>query len=79
MSVGENIKRLRIEKNVKQVELAEKVGITQSMLCQIERGSKALTVQLGKQIAEFFGCSIDDLLREWPEQDNFQKEYNLWR
>ena len=64
MSVGENIKNLRLKKNITQMELSNRIGITQSMLCQLERGTKALNIQLGKQIAEFFGCSIDDLLKD---------------
>lgn len=63
MSIGDNIKRLRTGKNIKQVELAERVGITQSMMAQIERGTKSVTLQLGKQFADIFGCSIDDLLK----------------
>lgn len=64
MSIGTNIKRLRQEKDITQVELAERIGVTQSMLCQIERGTKAVTLPLGKQIAEIFGCSVDDLFKE---------------
>lgn len=64
MSIGTNIKRLRQEKEITQVELAERIGVTQSMLCQIERGTKAVTLPLGKQIAEIFDCSVDDLFKE---------------
>lgn len=64
MSVGNNIKRLRIEKNITQVELAEHIGITQSMLCQIERGTKAVSLALGKEIAEYLGCCVEDLITE---------------
>lgn len=39
MNIGGNIRRKREEAGVKQVELAERVGVTQNMLCQIERGS----------------------------------------
>ena len=63
MSVGENIKKLREEKGYTQLKLSNKVGITQSMIAQIERGTKAVNLQLGKQIAEVLGCSVDDLLK----------------
>ncbi len=62
MSIGENIKRLRKEKNISQIVLAEKVGISQPMLAQIERGTKTVTLPIGKLIAEVFGCTVDDLL-----------------
>lgn len=64
MSVGENIKNLRIKNNITQIELSNRIGVTQSMLCQLERGSKALNIQLAKQIADFFCCSVDDLLKD---------------
>ena len=64
MSIGENIKEMRQRKDWTQREFAEKVGINQSMVAQIERGTKTLTVPLGKQIAEVFGCTLDDLLEE---------------
>ena len=62
MSVGENIAKLRNEIGLSQRELAEDVGISQSMVAQIERGSKALTVPLAKQIADKLGKSITDII-----------------
>ncbi len=64
MSIGENIKKMRMEKNITQSHLAECVGVTQSMLCQIERGTKIVTMPLGKQIANVLNCSIEDLYGE---------------
>ena len=64
MSIGENIKEMRQKKEWTQREFAKKVGINQSMVAQIERGTKTLTVPLGKQIAEVFGCTLDDLINE---------------
>lgn len=64
MSIGENIKEMRQRKDWTQREFAEKIGIKQSMVAQIERGTKTLTVPLGKQIAEVFGCTLDDLTNE---------------
>ena len=39
MSVGENIRRIRIAKDIQQIDLAEKAYVTQAMICQIERGT----------------------------------------
>ncbi len=64
MSIGETIKAMRQRKDWTQREFAEKVGINQSMVAQIERGTKTLTVPLGKQIAEVFGCTLDELTKE---------------
>lgn len=62
MNIGLNIKAMREEIGMNQVELAEKVGVSQSMICQIERGTKACTMQLGAEIANALGCEIGDLL-----------------
>ncbi len=64
MSIGENIKNLRLRNDMTQEELGNKVGVTISMISQIERGTKAVTLQLGKQIAEVFDCTVDDLFND---------------
>lgn len=51
MSVGANIKAKRIELNLTQRELAHRVNVDPSMICQIERGTKMPTLPLGKEIA----------------------------
>ena len=68
MNVGKNIRALREKAEMTQVELAEKIGITQSMLCQIERGTKACSIPLGAEIAAVLGCEINDLLAENAER-----------
>lgn len=60
--VGENIKKLRSNQNISQASLARDVGITQSMLCQIEKGTKNPSLQVGKAIADALGCSMEKLL-----------------
>lgn len=62
MSIGTNLKRIRKDKGMSQQELAEAVGVTQSMIAQIERGTKALTMELGKEIAKVLEVKIDKLL-----------------
>ena len=61
MRVGERIKEIRERAGLSQAELSEKVGITQAMLCQIERGTKNPSLQVGKIISDILGCSIDEL------------------
>lgn len=62
MNVGENIRRIRESKGITQAWLAEQAGISQAMLCQIERGTKNPSLQVGKAIAEAVGCCIEDLV-----------------
>lgn len=60
--VGENIQKIRKDKKISQASLASSIGVTQSMLCQIERGTKNPSLQVGKAIADALGCSMDELL-----------------
>lgn len=62
MSVGENIRRIREEKQLTQAYVAERAGISQAMLCQIERGTKNPSLQVGKEIADVFECDIGCLI-----------------
>lgn len=62
MSVGNNIKRLREERGLSQADLAMRANISQSMLSQIEKGTKNPSLQVGKEIADILGCSVDKLL-----------------
>lgn len=61
MNIGMNIKLMREKAGIQQVELAARIGVTQSMICQIERGTKACSMQLGADIATALGCTIGDL------------------
>ena len=60
MATGEKVMQIRIAKGVSRKELANQVGVTESMIGQIERGTKALTVPLAKEIATVLQCSISD-------------------
>lgn len=61
LSIGANLKRLRTEKGMSQEELACSVHVTQSMIAQIERGTKALTVELAKEVLAVLGATMDDI------------------
>ncbi len=60
MSVAENIRKIRISRNLTQKELADNVGVKQSYIAQIERGTKIPTLTLGKDIADALRCSLYD-------------------
>lgn len=62
MNVGENIKRIRLQCDMTQTKLAELSGVDQSMICQIERGTKIPTILLAKSIADVMNCSILEFL-----------------
>lgn len=60
MSIGEKLKKIRLSRGLSQSELAGKVGVTQSMIAQIERGTKAFNLELAKEVSEVLNCSVND-------------------
>ncbi|MBQ3125004.1 MAG: helix-turn-helix transcriptional regulator [Clostridia bacterium] len=64
MSVGDKIKRMREKKGLTQVELGNEVGVTHSMITQIERGSKIPSLILAYNIALALECTLDDFIEK---------------
>ena len=64
MSTGEIIREKRLALGMTQAALAQAVQVDQSLICQIERGSKAISFPLAQQVAHALGCSISDLAGE---------------
>jgi transcriptional regulator with XRE-family HTH domain len=61
-AVGTRIRALRQERGLLQKQLAEKAGLTASMMSQIESGRLTPTLPTLGKIAGAFGISVPDLL-----------------
>ena len=64
MSTGENIRRLREGAGLTQAELGKRVGVSQSMIAQIERGRKEPSLALCRELVEALECRIGDIIGE---------------
>ena len=64
MNIAENLVKLREEKGFAQNSLAERVGVSRTMITHIERGVKIPSLALAYEIAKALNCTIDDLCRE---------------
>jgi len=60
---GERLARLRKERGWTQVELAERVGITQTLLSDYERGKLRLNADMIVQLANALETTTDELLK----------------
>lgn len=60
---GKTIAELRKEKGMTQAELAEKLGVTDKAVSKWERDLSYPDTALLPRIAELFGLSVDDLMR----------------
>ena len=59
-----NIRNLRVQKGLKQKELADYLGIKQNTLSQYEIGIRKPNIYVLAEIAQLFDCSIEDLIKE---------------
>ncbi|MEH0153615.1 helix-turn-helix domain-containing protein [Limibacter armeniacum] len=64
--IGENIARLRKKQNVKQKELAEKVGLSVQGLIKWEKGSVEIPYSGLSKVAEVLGVPLDYLVKGEP-------------
>lgn len=62
MNIGASIRHIREKKGMSQAELAEKVNVSQSMLCQIERGTKSPSLALSIEIVSVLGCTLNEIV-----------------
>ena len=65
-----NLKRIRINKNMTQVELSDKTGITQQNISAYEQGKNIPLLDSAAKIADALGVTLDDLvsIRDAHEQ-----------
>ena len=68
------IKKLRIESGLTQMELAEKVGLTQQAISWLELGKREPSFRAVQVIADYFDVPIDYLMGV----EHFARKYELW-
>lgn len=64
MGLGVNVRRLREKAGMQQAELADKVRISRTMMCQIEHGMKIPSLPVGVAIAKALGTTAEKLMDE---------------
>lgn len=57
-----NLKNLRLEKNLGQIELAKKLNVSKGIISLWENGLREPNMSNLIAIAQFFDCSIDFLV-----------------
>ena len=62
ITIGENIRRLRLERKMTQEQLAEVLNVTNAAVSKWERGDSLPDITMLFPIAEFFGVSVDNLM-----------------
>jgi transcriptional regulator with XRE-family HTH domain len=62
MNLADNIKYIREEKGLKQIEVANHIGVDKSAYSKIEKGSRALTVEELQKMAQLFNLTTDQII-----------------
>lgn len=62
MSLADNIKNIREEKNFKQIEVATHIGVDKSAYSKIEKGLRSITVEELQKMAQLFNMTTDQIL-----------------
>ena len=71
--VFKNIRALREDKDIKQREIAEYLGISQNTYSQYETGVIAFTDKVLITLADFYGVSVDYLM----DRTNIKEPYPI--
>ena len=73
------LKDLRIEKGVKQKELAERCDVSPQCISQLELGTRSPTGSTLIALAEYFNCSVDYLLGRSDDYAGSKSEPNFFK
>lgn len=63
MNIHENIKVLRLQKRLSQLDVAEGLSITQGTYAQLESGKTEITLNRLEQLAKLFGMTLIEILQ----------------
>jgi len=55
------LKKLRTDRELKQIELAKEIGVTKQTMSCYELGTIKPPLDKAKKLADFFNCSIEDI------------------
>jgi len=62
MGLADNIKAIREEKALKQIEVADHIGVDKSAYSKIEKGTRSLTVDELQKMAQLFNLTTDQII-----------------
>lgn len=76
-TIGKRLAEIRKSKDLKQIELAEMLNVSQQVISNIERGITTPDIELLKKIADIYHISLDQLVgRDFfgDEADNVESK-----
>lgn len=67
--IGEEVRRLRIERGLSQQELAERIGLSQSVIARLEAGGVEPRLSTLDRVAKALGVEVEVRFLAPPEED----------
>ena len=74
MRLSEALRLIRVFHDIKQNELAERLGISKSYLSELERGKKSPSIEIVRQYASEFQMPVSSILFFSEQLDNPNQE-----
>lgn len=71
--VFKNLRALREDKDIKQFEIANYLGVSQNTYSQYETGKIALTDQILIKLADYYDVSVDYIMDRTEERAPYPK------
>jgi len=65
--ISKNLRKLRLEKQMTQEQVAEKIGVSAQSVSRWETGATFPDILLLPELAKLYGVLVDDLFKESPE------------
>ena len=72
--IFKNVRSLREDKDIRQREIAEYLGVSQNTYSQYENGIIAFTDQILIKLADYYGVSIDYLMDRTNTKEPYPKK-----
>ena len=69
------IKELRLECGLTKVQLAKELGVNKRTILRWEQDMMSMSLKNAVKVAEFFGISLDDLVKQWKMIWEYQRVY----
>lgn len=75
-NISKNIKELRVASGMKQSELGDKIAYSDKTISKWENGSSVPDIVALGAVADLFGITVDDLIRENAADKLINREKN---
>lgn len=62
-ALGERIRQLRLEREWRQIDLAEETGMHENYVSDLEQGNKEICLRMLHAVARAFGMTMAELLK----------------